>query len=215
MTATLSRRAAAEFTATMFLLAAVIGSGIMAERLAAGNAAVALLANTLATVFALFALIDVFAPVSGAHMNPLVTWWSGLPIRDRVAYTASQLAGGFAGAVLANAMFDHPLVEFAQKSRGGAGQWLAEVVATAGLLLVVRLCDARRAPAVVAAYIGSAYWFTSSTSFANPAAAFGRMFSDSFAGIAPASVTAFVASQVIGAGVGVFAARAFEDRARS
>jgi glycerol uptake facilitator-like aquaporin len=202
-TLSLPRRAAAEFTATLLLLAAVIGSGIMAERLAAGNAAVALLANTIATVFALFVLIEVFAPISGAHMNPLVTWWSGLPLRERVTYTFAQLAGAIAGAVLANAMFDHAVIEFAQKARGGFGQWLAEGVATAGLLLVVRLCNPQRAAPIVSAYIGAAYWFTSSTSFANPAAAFGRMFSDSFAGIAPASVTAFVLSQVAGAATGV------------
>lgn len=191
----------------MLLLAAVIGSGIMAEQLAAGNAAVALLANTFATVFALFVLIEVFGPVSGAHMNPLVTWWSGMPVRERIAYTAAQLAGAFAGAALANAMFEHAIIEFAQKARGGAGQWLAEVVATAGLMLVVRLAAPGKASTVVAAYIGSAYWFTSSTSFANPAAAFGRMFSDSFAGIAPASVTAFVIAQVAGAALGAFAAK--------
>lgn len=215
MTPGLARRAGAEFIATSLLLAAVIGSGIMAESLAAGNAAVALLGNTLATVFALFVLIELFAPISGAHMNPLVTWWSPLPVRERLAYTAAQLAGALAGAVLANAMFGHALVEFAQKARGGAGQWLAEAVATAGLMLVVRLCAPAKAPAAVAAYIGSAYWFTSSTSFANPAAAFGRMFSDSFAGIAPASVVAFVAAQAIGAGIGVFTARWLAGGGRS
>ena len=213
MSAGLSRRAAVEFTATLLLLAAVIGSGIMAERLSGGNAAVALLANTLATVFALYVLIEVFGPVSGAHMNPLVTWWSGLPVRDRVAYTGAQLAGAWAGAVLANAMFDRFAIEFAGKARGGPGQWVAEVVATAGLLLVVRLCPPQRAAAAVAAYIGSAYWFTSSTSFANPAAAFGRMFSDSFAGIAPASVFAFILAQAVGAAIGVLAARALAPAA--
>ena len=209
MSASLARRAAAEFAATLFLLAAVIGSGIMAERLAGGNAAVALLANTLATVFALYVLIEVFGPVSGAHMNPLVTWWSGLAMRERFAYTGAQLAGAWAGAVLANVMFERAAIEFAQKARGGPGQWIAEVVATAGLLLVVRLCPAPRIAAAVAAYIGSAYWFTSSTSFANPAAAFGRMFSDSFAGIAPDGVIAFVAAQAAGAALGVFMARTF------
>jgi glycerol uptake facilitator-like aquaporin len=206
VTAGLARRTAAEFIATLLLLAAVIGSGIMAEQLAAGNGAVALMGNTFATVFALFVLIELFGPVSGAHMNPLVTWWSGLPLRDRFAYTAAQLAGAFAGAVLANAMFEHALVEFASKSRGGAGQWLAEGVATAGLMLVVRLCNPAKASAIVAAYIGAAYWFTSSTSFANPAAAFGRMFSDSFAGIAPADVVAFIAAQAGGAAAGVLLA---------
>ena len=207
MTPCLARRAGAEFTATLLLLTAVIGSGIMAEQLAGGNAAVALLGNTLATVFALFVLIELFGPVSGAHMNPLVTWWSGVPWPERIAFTGAQLAGAFAGAVLANAMFGHAPIEFAAKARGGAGQWLAEAVATAGLMLVVRLAPPARAAALVAAYIGSAYWFTSSTSFANPAAAFGRMFSDSFAGIAPASVAAFVLAQVAGAAIGVLLAR--------
>ena len=207
MNATLPRRAAAEFIATMLLLTAVIGSGIMAERLSGGNGAVALLANTLATVLALYVLIEVFGPVSGAHMNPLVTWWSPIPLRERIAYTLVQLAGAASGAWLANAMFERPVLEFAQRARGGIGQWIAEVVATAGLLLVVRKCEPARASSVVAAYIGSAYWFTSSTSFANPAAAFGRMFSDSFAGIAPASTPAFIAAQVAGAAAGVALAR--------
>jgi glycerol uptake facilitator-like aquaporin len=210
VTAGLVRRAGAEFVATSLLLAAVIGSGIMGEQLAAGNAGVALLGNTLATVFALFVLIEIFGPVSGAHMNPLVTWWSGLAVRERVAYTMAQVAGAFAGAMLANAMFEHALIEFARKARGGPSQWLAEIVATAGLMLVVRLSSPARASATVAAYIGAAYWFTSSTSFANPAAAFGRMFSDSFAGIAPASVVAFVLSQAAGAALGVALARVFQ-----
>src|SRR5205085_10733295 len=128
----------------------------MAEQLAAGNAAVALLGNTLATVFALVVLIEIFAPVSGAHMNPLVTWWSGMPMIERIAYTAAQLVGALMGAMLANAMFERALVEFAQKARGGPGQWLAEVVATAGLMLVVRLSAPARASATVAAYIGAA-----------------------------------------------------------
>jgi glycerol uptake facilitator-like aquaporin len=210
----LARKLLAEFLGTLLLLTAVIGSGIMAERLAAGNAAVALLANTLATVFALFVLIEVLAPVSGAHFNPLVTLAfgraAGLPLLHRAGYVLAQLLGAAAGAMLANAMFDTPVLQFAAKARGGAGQWLAEVVATAGLVLVIARSDARRVAAVVAAYIGSAYWFTSSTSFANPAAAFGRMFSDSFAGIAPASVIAFVLSQAAGALLGIGIAQALE-----
>jgi len=205
----------AEFLGTLLLLTAVIGSGIMAERLAGGNAAVALLANTLATVFALFVLIEVFASVSGAHFNPVVTIVfgrrAGLPLSEQAAYVAAQLAGAFAGAVLANAMFDLPLVQFATKARGGAGQWIAEVVATAGLVLVIARADASRVSMIVAAYIGSAYWSTSSTSFANPAAAFGRMFSDSFAGIAPASVLAFLASQAVGGAVGMLLDRAIAN----
>jgi glycerol uptake facilitator-like aquaporin len=202
----------AEFIGTLLLLTAVIGSGIMAERLAAGNAAVALLANTLATVFALFALIETMGPISGAHFNPIVTvafgGRAGLSYQARAGYVAAQLTGAVAGAVLANAMFDMPLIQFAEKARGGAGQWLAEVVATAGLVLVVARADAAKASAIVAAYIGSAYWFTSSTSFANPAAALGRMFSDSFAGIAPASVAGFVLSQFAGGIAGMLIVRA-------
>ena len=197
----------AEFLATGLLLATVVGSGIMAERMAGGNAAVALLANTLATVGGLYILIEVFGPISGAHMNPAVSTvmaargelaWTVLP-----AYILVQLAGAMGGAMLANAMFDLPLLEFSIKARSGAGQWLGEIVATAGLLLVVLRAPASRVAAMVAAYIGAAYWFTSSTSFANPAAAFGRMFSDSFAGIAPGDVPAFVLAQAVGAAMGV------------
>ena len=200
-------RLLAEFLATGLLLVTVVGSGIMAERLAAGNDAVALLANTLATMGGLYILIEVFGPVSGAHMNPLVSavmamrgelLWSLLP-----AYIVVQLAGAACGALLANAMFDLPLLELSVKARSGAGQWLGEIVATAGLLLVVLRAPASRVAAMVAAYIGAAYWFTSSTSFANPAAAFGRMFSDSFAGIAPHDVPAFIAAQAVGAVMGV------------
>ncbi|HYD75313.1 aquaporin [Ramlibacter sp.] len=207
------RRLLAEFVGTMLLLTAVIGSGIMAERLAAGNAAVALLANTVATVFALFVLIEVFGPISGAHFNPVVTVvfrrTAALSGGDVLLYIVAQLAGAAAGAMLANLMFDLPAVQWAAKARGGPGQWLAEVVATAGLVLVIARAAAGRAPALVAAYIGAAYWFTSSTSFANPAAAFGRMFSDSFAGIAPASITAFIASQVVGGFVGLLLGHSF------
>lgn len=197
----------AEFLATGLLLATVVGSGIMAERMAGGNAAVALLANTLATAGGLYILIEVFGPISGAHMNPAISTvmaargelaWAVLP-----AYILVQLAGAMGGAMLANAMFDLPLLKFSIKARSGAGQWLGEMVATAGLLLVVLRAPASRVAAMVAAYIGAAYWFTSSTSFANPAAAFGRMFSDSFAGIAPGDVPAFVVAQAAGAALGV------------
>lgn len=200
------QRLFSEFLATCLLLVIVVGSGIMAERLAGGNDAIALLANTLATVGGLYVLIEVFGPVSGAHMNPAVSVvmatrgelaWMRLP-----AYIAIQLAGAACGAWLANAMFDLPL-GFSDKARGGAGPWLGEIVATAGLLLVVLRAPSSRVAAIVAAYIGAAYWFTSSTSFANPAAAFGRMFSDTFAGIAPADVPAFVAAQALGAALGV------------
>ena len=200
------QRLIAEFLATALLLVTVVGSGIMAERLAGGNAAVALLANTLATVGGLYVLIEVFGPVSGAHMNPAVSTvmaargqlaWPLLP-----AYIGVQLAGAACGALLANAMFDLPILEFSTKARTGAGQWLGEIVATAGLLLVVLRAPACRVAAMVAAYIGAAYWFTSSTSFANPAAAFGRMFSDTFAGISPHDVPGFVAAQAAGAVLG-------------
>lgn len=209
--ASLPQRLLAEFLGTLLLLTAVIGSGIMAERLAQGNAAIALLANTLATVFALFVLIEVAAPVSGAHFNPIVSIAfrkAAALSRAQVAlYIAAQMAGAAGGAILANLMFDLPAVQWAAKARGGAGQWLAEVVATAGLVLVIARAAPGRAAAMVAAYIGAAYWFTSSTSFANPAAAFGRMFSDTFAGIAPASLSAFVAAQLAGGACGVLLAR--------
>nr|WP_283254722.1 MIP/aquaporin family protein [Luteimonas galliterrae] len=188
-------------------MAAVIGSGIMAERLSGGNAGIALLANTLATVGALYILIEVFGPVSGAHMNPAVS--AAMALRGELAwpmlsaYVAAQLLGAACGAWLAHAMFDLPILQLSAKVRSGAGQWIAEAVATAGLLLVVLRAPAARVAAMVAAYIGAAYWFTASTSFANPAAAFGRMLSDSFAGIAPASVPGFVIAQFAGAGLGL------------
>ena len=202
-----AHRLLAEFLATALLLAAVIGSGIMAERLSGGNAGIALLANTLATVGGLYILIETFGPVSGAHMNPAVSAvmalrgqlaWPMLP-----AYIVAQLLGAACGAWLAHAMFDLPILQWSGKLRSGQGQWIAEAVATAGLLLVVLRAPASRAAAMVATYIGAAYWFTASTSFANPAAAFGRMLSDSFAGIAPASVPGFVLAQFAGAGLGL------------
>lgn len=202
-----SKRLLSEFLATGLLLATVIGSGIMAERLAGGNDAIALIANTLATIGGLYILIEVFGPVSGAHMNPAVSAvmaargslpWAMLP-----GYIVVQLAGAACGAWLANAMFELPVLEFSVKHRAGTGQWLGEIVATAGLLLVVLRAPSARVAAMVAAYIGAAYWFTSSTSFANPAAAFGRMFSDSFAGISPHDVPGFVIAQSIGATIGM------------
>lgn len=200
------QRLFAEFLATGLLLVTVVGSGIMAERLAGGNDAVALLVNALATVGGLYILIEVFGPISGAHMNPAVSAVlaarGGFPPSLLPAYIAVQLAGGVCGALLANAMFDLPILELSAKARTGAGQWLGEIVATAGLLLVVLRAPASRVAVMVALYIGAAYWFTSSTSFANPAAAFGRMFSDSFAGISPSDVPAFVVAQVIGAMLG-------------
>jgi len=207
-----SRRLLAETLGTSLLLAVVIGSGIMAERLAAGNAAVALLANTLATVAGLYILIEVLAPVSGAHFNPVVsavmTWRGTLARRLFLPYVAAQLAGAVLGAWLAHAMFDLHILQFSGRVRAGPGQWLAEAVATAGLMLVILRAPASRVAAMVACYIGAAYWFTASTSFANPAAAVGRMFSDSFAGIAPASVPGFVIAEFAGAAAGMLLHRA-------
>lgn len=197
----------AEALGTALLLAVVIGSGIMAERLSGGNVAIALLANTLATVGGLYILIEVFGPVSGAHFNPAVSLVmaarSELPKNLLAPYVVMQLFGAMFGAWLAHAMFDMSILQFSTKLRTGTGQWIAEGVATFGLLLVILRAPAGRASAMVAAYIGAAYWFTASTSFANPAAVFGRMFSDSFAGIAPVSAPAFVIAQLVGAGLAV------------
>ncbi len=203
----LHRKLIAETLGSALLLAVVIGSGIMAERLSGGNVAIALLANTLATMAGLYILIEVFGPVSGAHFNPAVSavmmWRGELPKVALLPYISAQLFGAMLGVWLANAMFELPILQLSTHVRSGAGQWLAEVVATAGLLLVILRAPAGRAAAMVACYIGAAYWFTASTSFANPAAAFGRMFSDSFAGIAPASVAAFVVAQFAGAALGL------------
>lgn len=203
----LRHRLFGELLGTALLLAVVIGSGIMAERLSGGNVAVALLANTLATVGGLYILIEVFGPVSGAHFNPAVSLVmaarGALAKTDALPYIAAQLAGAALGAWLAHAMFGEHIFQFSTKVRAGNGQWIAETVATAGLLLVILRAPASRVAAMVAAYIGAAYWFTASTSFANPAAAFGRMFSESFAGIAPGSVPGFIAAELIGAGIGV------------
>jgi glycerol uptake facilitator-like aquaporin len=218
----------AEFSGTAALLCAVIGSGIMAERLCGGNVGLALLANTLATVFALYVLIETLGPISGAHFNPLVTlvvaWGeysknqlnrsklenigsNSTPAGVFIAYSAIlfiafQLLGAVAGAWLANAMFELPVLQTSAHLRGGYGQWLAEAVATAGLIVVILRSGAAevsaKASSLVACYIGAAYWFTASTSFANPAAVMGRMLSDSFAGIAPASALGFVAAQTLG-----------------
>jgi len=204
----LYRKLLAELLGTALLLAIVIGSGIMAERLSGGNTAIALLANTAATVGGLYILIEVFGPISGAHFNPAVsavmTFRGDLSQIELATYVIVQLVGAMLGAWLAHAMFEVDIIQFSSKLRGGSGQWVAEVVATAGLLLVILRAPVGRASSMVAAYIGAAYWFTSSTSFANPAAAFGRMFSDSFAGIAPTSVGGFVAAQFVGAALAVF-----------
>lgn len=200
----MKERLVAEALGSMILAATVIGSGIMAEQLANGNLAVALLANTGATVAVLAVLIELLGPVSGAHFNPAVslvqairgdlTWPMAL------AYSAIQLVGCCAGAVLAHAMFNLPLVQSSIHARTGFGQWLGEFVASFGLLLVViGNRQPTRAPWIVAAWIGCAYWFTSSTSFANPAITVARSFSNTFAGIAPAHVLDFVLAQLLGA----------------
>lgn len=215
----LLRKLAGEALGTALLLAVVIGSGIMAERLAGGNVAVALLANTLATVAGLYVLIEVFGPISGAHFNPAVSavmaWRGELPKSALAPYIAAQLLGAMLGAWLAHAMFDLPILQLAAKVRTGTGQWIAEAVATAGLMLVILRAPAGRTAGMVATYIGAAYWFTASTSFANPAAAFGRMFSDSFAGIAPASAPGFVLAQLAGAAIGAAVHNTFETQGRT
>ena len=197
----------AECLGTAALLCAVIGSGVMAENLSAGNTAVALIANTLATVFALYVLIEVLGPVSGAHFNPAVSlvmaWRRELPVQLLPGYVLAQLAGAALGAWLAHAMFGLDIFQWSSKVRTGGGQWLAEAVATAGLLFVILRSPAGKASGLVACYIGAAYWFTASTSFANPAAVFGRMMSNTFAGIRPADAPEFIVAELVGAGVGV------------
>jgi glycerol uptake facilitator-like aquaporin len=203
---TLGRRLAAEGLGTALLLATVIGSGIMGERLAGGNTAIALLANSVATGAVLYALILIFAPVSGAHFNPAVTlvatFNQKMTWRHASAYAAVQIAGAFAGVAAAHGMFGEPLFFASQHQRSGAAQWWAEAVATFGLLAVI--LGSRRQPlpaiaAAVGAYITAAYWFTASTSFANPAVTLARAASDTFAGIRPADVPAFVLAQLAGA----------------
>jgi glycerol uptake facilitator-like aquaporin len=206
MTAPLSRRLLAEGLGTMLLLAVVIGSGVMAERLAGGNDALALLANTVATVAGLWVLIELFGPLSGAHFNPaasaVMAWRGALPRNELLPYVAVQLTAAMLGAWLVHAMFGMEVVQFSTKLRSGWGQWIGEVVATAGLMLTILRAPPTRVAPLVAAWIGAAYWFTASTAFANPAAAFGRMWSDSFAGISPVSAPGFVAAQAVGALLG-------------
>ncbi|CAM5614751.1 aquaporin [Streptomyces purpurascens] len=215
MTPPLGRRVAAEALGTGLLVAVVVGSGIQAAQLS-HDAGVQLLANSLATVFGLAVLITLLGPVSGAHFNPAVTlavWFTGRrdgtgpSLREAAAYVPAQVAGAIGGAVLADAMFGKPLVRFSTQDRFAGHLWLGEAVATAGLILLVlglgRIGRTALAPAAVASYIGAAYWFTSSTSFANPAVTVGRAFTDTFAGIAPASVSPFIAAQLLGAALGL------------
>src|SRR5687767_1912157 len=209
----LARRLAAEGIGSFFLFAAVIGSGIMAEALAGGNVAIALLGNTLATGAILFVLIAMLAPVSGAHFNPAVSLVMAarreLPWRHLGPYLAAQLAGGALGALAAHLMFDLPILQLSVKARTGIGQWTGELVATFGLILMIVGTAKQRpklVPASVALYITAAYWFTSSTSFANPAITIVRSLTDSFAGIAPSDVPLFVAAQLLGALLATLAA---------
>jgi glycerol uptake facilitator-like aquaporin len=209
------RRLLGEFLGTTFLVAAVIGSGIMASRLSPNDAGLQLLENAAATAAALVAIILAIGPVSGAHLNPVVTLadrlFGGLCSREAAGYIGAQLAGGGAGAVMANLMFAMPAVQLSTQVRSSGGLWFAEVVATFGLLLVifgvVRSGRASAAPFAVGAYIGSAYFFTASTSFANPAVTAARMLSNTFAGIRPSSVPAFVVAQLVGAALAVLVIR--------
>ena len=214
----LPRKLLAEGVGTLLLLTVVIGSGIMAERLSGGTAGIALMANALATVGGLFVLIEVLGPVSGAHFNPVVSAAMALrgelPGEEVVPYIAVQLLGAVLGAWLAHAMFGADILQVSTRVRSGIGQQIGEVVSTTGLLLVILRAPAGRAATLVAAYIGAAYWFTSSTSFANPAAVVGRMFSDTFAGIAPASAPGFVIAELVGAGLALGLHRALEPRSR-
>ncbi len=214
----MGRRVAAEFLGTAFLLMAVIGSGIMGERLAAGNVAVALLANSIASGAALVALIMTFGPISGAHFNPVVTLAfrvrSPRPWGETVAYIAAQIAGAFAGTGVAHLMFGLPVFFVSTHARTGVAQMLSEFVATFGLLIVILECArtlAASVPWVVGAYITAAYWFTSSTSFANPAVTLARAASNTFAGIRPADAPGFIVAQVIGAAAATALALWFPD----
>ncbi|UGB39193.1 aquaporin [Frateuria soli] len=217
----LSRKLLAEFIGTALLLAAVVGSGIMGVTLSPGNTGVALLANAAATAGALYVLIVLFGPISGAHFNPVVTlalWLRGeLRAREALAYVLVQLAAAIVGVLLAHAMFELPLLQPGTRVRSGAAQWLSEGVAAFGLLLTILLGMRHRpaaVPALVASYIFAAYWFTASTSFANPAVTLARALTRTFAGIRPADVSGFVLAQVAGALVAVVVAAKLDDRTR-
>lgn len=215
MSAPLGRRVVAEAVGSAALVAVVVGSGIQATELTR-DVGVQLLVNSLATVFGLGVLVALLGPVSGAHFNPVVTlaaWFTsrrgkdGLTVRDVAAYIPAQIAGAIAGAVLADAMFGKPLVQWSTHDRSAGHLWLGELIATAGLVLLIfglaRTDRAHFGPVAVASYIGAAYWFTSSTSFANPAVTIGRAFTDTFAGIAPGSVGPFIVAQLVGAALGL------------
>lgn len=206
MTAPLHRRLLAEFLGSALLAALVIGSGIAAAELSPGNTGLQLLENAAATAAGLFAIILMFGPISGGHFNPVVSLvdavFGGISPRHAAAYVPVQIIGCIAGAVLANLMFSLAAISISETDRATSAHFLSEIVATLGLLLVIfalaRSGRSATAPAAVGAYIGAAYWFTSSTSFANPAITIGRMFSDTFAGIAPASAPAFITAQIVG-----------------
>ena len=214
------RRLTAEFLGSAFLAAVVIGSGIAAQRLSPGQTGLELVENAAATAAGLFAIILMFGPVSGGHFNPVVSFadavFGGLSWRDAAAYLPAQVAGCVAGAVLANLMFAQAAVSISTKHRATPAHFLSEIVATLGLIVVIfalaRSGRSRSAAAAVGAYIGAAYFFTSSTSFANPAITVGRMFSDTFAGIAPSSAPAFIAAQIIGGALAVLVIRALYPR---
>ena len=204
------RKLFAEYLGTALLVAIVVGSGIMATDLTQ-DVGLQLLINTISTVFGLFVLIQILGPISGSHFNPAVTLVDLIEKKltplTFIQYAAAQILGAISGAVLANAMFAHKLIETATKSRSGGNLYIGEIVATAGLILLINLMISQEKtaliPATVAAWIGSAYFFTSSTSFANPAVTIGRIFSDSFAGIAPGCVSKFIAAQILGALIGL------------
>jgi glycerol uptake facilitator-like aquaporin len=215
VSAPLGRRLLAELVGAALLVAVVVGSGIAAQQLSPNDVGLQLLENSTATVLGLTVLILVFGPVSGAHFNPVVSavdWLlgrrvgGGLAAREVAAYAVAQCVGAVLGAMLANAMFELAVVEISSKPRAGGGHWLGEIVATAGLIVLIftlaRTGRAELSAGAVGAYIGAAYWFTSSTSFANPAVTIGRIFSDSFAGIAPASAPGFIVAQLVGATLG-------------
>jgi glycerol uptake facilitator-like aquaporin len=214
------RRLLAELLGSAFLTAVVIGSGIAAQRLSPGATGLELLENAAATAAGLFAIILMFGPVSGGHFNPVVSFvdaaFGGLRWRDAGAYLPAQVAGCIAGAILANLMFARAAVSFSTKDRATGAHFLSEVIATVGLIVVIfalaRSGRSRSAPAAVGAYIGAAYFFTSSTSFANPAITVGRMFSDTFAGIAPSSVPAFIGAQIVGGAIAIAVIRVLYPR---
>jgi glycerol uptake facilitator-like aquaporin len=210
------RAVAAEFLGALLLTAAVVGSGIMGERLAAGNLAVALLANTGATVAMLAVLIATLGPISGAQFNPVVTlaalWWRQLTISRASAYIVAQVAGCCLGALLANIMFDLPAIQFSTRVRTGNAQWISDLVATAGLVFIAFTSPSRAVAWRVSAWIGAAYWFTASTSFANPAITLGRSLTDTFAGIRPMDAPGFIAAELAGGLLGAGLVRLFMNR---